>query len=328
MESASLLDPSTEIARLQRRIAELEAALVSVRGSSELPKSDAAPAACLLPGNSSEREQKNELLAARGVVETTFEHRVKDAIEQHSEELELDVSRRNSELEALFNHLQDVAENERALIARELHDELAGTLSAIKVAQSVLANDLAATAGVPERLAGIQRLVDRALDATRNMIRRLRPPVLDHFGLLAALEWQAQEFSRASEIPCRLDLPDAGLDLDLALGKGRTLALFRIFQETLTNIAKHAHATEVVATLQAVDGVVTLRVSDNGSGLKIELAGKPGSFGIRGMMERARHLGGSLTLSAEPGKGTNAIARIPFAHDARKIHVLIADDHA
>jgi signal transduction histidine kinase/CheY-like chemotaxis protein len=267
---------------------------------------------------------------AAWTIDNTARRQAEEALREHSENLAAEVGRRTAELEALSNHLQGVAENEKALIARELHDELGGTLTGVKFSHSLLASTLKSN---PEALAMVeqaQRLVDRALDATKNLIGHLRPPVLDNLGLLAALDWQSREFTATTSIPCQLSLPDSEPDL----GEERIITVFRVFQEILTNVAKHARASRVEAALTMGCNAVTLTVSDDGIGVKKTPKsesggiGGIGGFGIRGMIERARHLGGSVTFDSGPERGTLVVVKIPFARRTRQLRVLLADDHS
>lgn len=257
-------------------------------------------------------------------MDNTARRLAEEALREHSENLAAEVQRRTAELEALSNHLQGVSENEKAMIARELHDELGGTLTGIKFTHALATAAAKGNAEVEALIDQAQRLVDRALGATKHLIGQLRPPVLDNLGLLAALDWQAREFSATTGIPCCLSLPDAEPDL----GEERVVTVFRVFQEILTNVAKHAQASEVEAALTLVNGMVTLTVADNGVGLKNSATGASPGFGIRGMIERARHLGGSVTFDSGPERGTLAVVKIPFARRSRRLRVLVADDHS
>jgi two-component system sensor histidine kinase UhpB len=211
-------------------------------------------------------------------------------------------------LAELRGHSELVKEQERARIARELHDDLGGNLTAIKMALAVLAKRLPAEPAVlAEKAAYLDALVDRTIDCVHRISRDLRPSTLD-LGIGAALEWQASEFAERTGIACRASIaPDITLDDDQAT------ALFRIFQEALTNIAKHAGATEVEVRLRTDGANLTLSIRDDGRGVAAIDRLKPESFGLRGMMERARALNGSLTLSVPPGGGTMVSILIPVA---------------
>jgi two-component system sensor histidine kinase UhpB len=211
-------------------------------------------------------------------------------------------------LAALRGHSELVKEQERARIARELHDDLGGNLTAIKMALAMLAQRLPAEPAIlADKAAYLDSLVDRTIDAVHRIARDLRPSTLD-LGIVAALEWQASEFAGRTGIACRADI-----DPDIALSDDQATALFRIFQEALTNIAKHAAATTVSVRLRQVADTLQLSISDNGRGVAASDRVKPDSFGLRGMEERARALKGSLTLSVPPGGGTMVSVLIPLS---------------
>jgi signal transduction histidine kinase len=221
---------------------------------------------------------------------------------------QLDAERVRMSLAELSSHSELVKEQERARIARELHDDLGGNLTAIKMTLAMLADRLPAEpAALAEKAAYLDSLVDRTIDAVHRISRDLRPSTLD-LGIVDALEWQASEFAQRTGIACRAEIdPDTDLDDDQAT------ALFRIFQEALTNIAKHADATRVDVRLRCVGSTLQLSIADNGRGIAPGDRLKPDSFGLRGMAERARALKGSLTLSVPPGGGTIVSILIPLA---------------
>jgi len=145
------------------------------------------------------------------------------------------------------------------------------------------------------------------IDSTRRIARDLRPGVLD-YGIVPAIQWQAKEFRKRLGIPCEIECADE----DIVLGSDLSAAIFRIFQETLTNISKHANATRVKISFKAAGGRVELLVSDNGRGMSKQDRSKPRSFGIRGMRERSRFLGGDVRIDSMPGKGVTVIVSIPY----------------
>jgi signal transduction histidine kinase len=215
---------------------------------------------------------------------------------------QLEVRHSRARLAELSAHTDRVKEQERTRIAREIHDELGGNLTAIKMAVAMLAARLDGAAVDPalrEKTDYVDDLVDRTIEAIHRISLDLRPPLLD-LGLVAALEWQVREFDKQTGILTSFSANqrDIGLDNDQAT------ALFRIAQEALTNIAKHAHATRVTVKLARLRHHISLKISDNGSGIRQADRSKPESFGLRGMAERARALGGTLSLSAASGGGT------------------------
>ena len=219
---------------------------------------------------------------------------------------ERELQRSFQELHALNGQLQSVREEERTRLARELHDELGQALTAIKI-------DLAALKAAPghaqqaQSIDGTLRLVDETIHSVRRISTELRPSVLDHLGLVAAVEWAAAEFQERTGIRCRVNLPET----HRAIEPERATALFRIFQETLTNIARHAGATEVRIDLRQPGGNLELEVSDNGHGISEAQRAGPGSLGILGMRERALLMGGEFTIAGNSGKGTAVRVRIP-----------------
>lgn len=225
---------------------------------------------------------------------------------------EQDILRSRRQLEELSAHVERVKEQERTRIAREIHDDLGGNLTAIKMALSQLTRRLPQGETVlREKADYVDALVDRTIEAAHRISRDLRPSTLD-LGIVAAIAWQAQEFEKQLGIPCAIDGPEEDIDLSPDQATG----LFRIFQETLTNISKHAGASRVDVRLAVEAGSVALDVADNGRGLLAADRKKPKSFGIRGMIERAHALGGALTVSA-PGQGCKVSVRLPLAAASR-----------
>ena len=209
------------------------------------------------------------------------------------------------ELRALAARVQSVREEERTRVAREIHDELGQALTAIKYDLSSLSRKLP---GDKERQsASILKLVDDTIQAVRRISTELRPMVLDAVGLVAAVEWAACEFADRTGTRCQLNLPQN----DVITDEERATALFRVLQETLTNVARHANATEVKVRLAEDNGCLTLEVQDNGRGVSDEHLSGCGSLGILGMRERARLLGGDLRIASAVGEGTTVMVRIP-----------------
>jgi signal transduction histidine kinase len=224
-----------------------------------------------------------------------------------NEAAELNASR--ARLAELTAHIEQVKEQERTRIAREIHDDLGGNLTAIKMALAMLAARLPdGDPALQDKAAYLDDLVDRTIDAVHRISLDLRPPMLD-LGIVAALEWQAREFEQQAGIVCVFRAPGKDIELD----PDHAAALFRIFQEALTNIAKHAGATRVSVTLRVERRQLVLAIRDNGRGIQPADRLKPRSFGLRGMSERARALGGTLALSAAPGGGTMVTIKIRLA---------------
>jgi signal transduction histidine kinase len=224
-----------------------------------------------------------------------------------------DALRSRARLAELTDHIEQVKEQERARIAREIHDDLGGNLTAIKMALSMLSARLPQEQpALLEKAAYLDDLVDRTIEAVHRISLDLRPSTLD-LGIVAALEWQAREFEKGSGIACIFRSAERAPVLERELDPDHAAALFRIFQEALTNVAKHAGATRVTVTLRRQRQHLTLAICDNGRGIAAADRLKPHSFGLRGMSERARALGGTLTLSAAPGGGTMVTIKIRLA---------------
>ncbi|MRW86468.1 PAS domain-containing protein [Pseudoduganella sp. FT26W] len=219
---------------------------------------------------------------------------------------QLEVRHSRARLAELSAHTDRVKEQERTRIAREIHDELGGNLTAIKMAVAMLAARLEGSEpALREKTDYVDALVDRTIDAIHRISLDLRPPLLD-LGLVAALEWQAREFDKQTGIATSFSANQR----DIGLNTDQATALFRIAQEALTNIAKHAHASKVTVRLARLRHHISLKISDNGTGIAPADRGKPASFGLRGMAERARALGGTLTLSHASGGGTVVAIKI------------------
>jgi signal transduction histidine kinase len=249
-----------------------------------------------------------------GIVENGFLLRAwgmqHDITERKRADDELRDSRQ--QMRDLAARLQSLREEERASIAREIHDTLGQGLTGIKIDLSWIAKKLPADEMVRikivERFRAALNLVDETLIAVKNLSAELRPRVLDTFGLSAAVEWQCCEFEKRTGIKSRCRLPES----DVSLTTERSTALFRILQETLTNVARHSQATEVFISLTISDGFATLKIKDNGNGVTEEQITSRYSLGMLGMHERANLLGGDIVMKGEPGKGTLVTARIPL----------------
>jgi PAS domain S-box-containing protein len=213
------------------------------------------------------------------------------------------------QLRALAARLQNVREEERKHVAREIHDELGQGCTAIKMDLALIGHWTAkGQKKVREKVnSGIQ-LVDNLILMLRRIASELRPRALDDLGLTAALEWQAQEFEKRSGIHCSVTLPKEEIPLD----PERSTAIFRIFQESLTNVARHAEADSVEARLQKEGDELIFQVKDNGKGFDPEEAAKRKSLGLIGMKERALLLDGDLRVDGVPGTGTTMTLRIPL----------------
>jgi PAS domain S-box-containing protein len=223
-----------------------------------------------------------------------------------------DVSERRrieDDLRNLSSYLQHAREAERALIARQIHDELGQTLTALKMDLSWINNRLnAEQEPLLKKTRAMLELTDKTIRTVRTLSSELSPRVIDDLGLEAALDWLTGEFQNRTGIECKLTLKSK----DIALERERATAAFRIFQEALTNIARHANATKVKVSLQKTKGRLVLKIVDNGKGITEEQVSNPRSFGLMGMRERARFCGGEVEIIGSQNKGTAVIVRIPI----------------
>ena len=204
----------------------------------------------------------------------------------------------------LSTHLQQVRERERTVIAREIHDELGQSLTALKIDLSLLRPG---AEGFEERRREMSGLIDQTIGTVQRITAELRPGVLDDLGLEAAAEWQVESFMARTGIACTFTAEGRSGALD----RDRSTAMFRILQESLTNVARHAAATRVTVALhQEVKGA-SMEVRDDGRGLPAAELGNPRSYGLIGMQERAAEFGGQVVFQSAPGGGTVVLARIP-----------------
>jgi signal transduction histidine kinase len=215
---------------------------------------------------------------------------------------------------AARERIEAAREEERTRIARELHDELGSTLTRVRWDIEALDKEMTAaspqmSSAVHDRLSETARLVNTTVESVQRIAAELRPAILDDLGLVAALESQVQQFRRATGITCRLDvlLDDEGKGLT----REQATALFRIVQEALTNVSRHARASLVNIILEQRDRDLALEVRDNGEGISPDAIARPGALGVLGMRERAALVGGSVDISGRAGKGTVLTVLIP-----------------
>lgn len=211
-------------------------------------------------------------------------------------------------LRVLSGHLQSVREEERRRIAREVHDKLGQELTGLKIELSLLARAAVDAPELSGRLSEVAAMVDDTIRTVREISAELRPSVLDDLGLEAALEWQLKRFGEMTGIRCRLEAE---------VGEGRVdpeteVTLFRIAQEALTNVARHAGASEVEVRLFPIGREIALQVKDDGRGARMEDVDSPEALGILGMRERAAARGGSLEIRGKEGEGTVLEVRVPL----------------
>ncbi|WP_157272242.1 hybrid sensor histidine kinase/response regulator [Azohydromonas aeria] len=230
------------------------------------------------------------------------------AAEMRRAKMEADarLARSQRQLRELAQHLQTSVEAERAAIAREIHDDVGGSLTALRFELAWLERR-SPDAETQAHLASARESLTHAIEASKRIMQNLRPAILEQ-GLVAALQWMVQGFTRRSGIECTLRTSHETLQLPA----GVPLVAYRTAQEALTNIHKHARARHVLVDLSLGAGVLSLEVRDDGRGLSKEDLAKAQSFGIRGLHERAGTVGGWIDLSSRPGVGTTLILSIPL----------------
>ena len=233
--------------------------------------------------------------------------REKDALQRERDHLDLQVKERTAKLTELATHLQNAREDERGHLARELHDELGALLTAAKLDVARLKSRLPPNLPeVLERLAHLSNTLNSGIALKRRIVEDLRPSSLTHLGLVASIEILAREFEERSGLSITTDLEQ------VELGGAAQLTVYRLVQESLTNIGKYAEATQIIISLQNMESYITIEVHDNGNGFDV---GKiaPNSHGLTGMRHRVEASGGRLTITSEKVGGTRIHAVLPKA---------------
>ena len=221
---------------------------------------------------------------------------------------EAELTQSHQKLRNLSAHLDQVRESERRHLAREIHDELGQKLTSLRFQVAMLSAGInSPQTDLSQSANSLLRQIDETIESVRAIASDLRPAVLD-LGLTAAVEWQLQEFRRRTGIACKLKLSDEDIPLD----NDRATAVFRIIQESLTNVIRHAKASEITLKLEKKDDVLKIRISDNGIGIAQDGMEKARAFGIAGMRERVRLLDGTLTIRSHPGHGVQIMVNIPL----------------
>jgi signal transduction histidine kinase len=264
--------------------------------------------------SAAQRRAAESLGRARDRLDGTVQEleRINEALqEENSERQRAQEERQDSlnQLRALAGRLQTVREDERTRAARDIHDDLGQALTALKLEFTALLRDLPSDERPARRRAqSISTLLDATIQSTRRIATELRPGILDDLGLADAVEWVAEEFQARTGTRVQVCLSG----VDAAMDGERATALFRILQETLTNVARHANATHVDVRLTQGNGILTLEVHDNGRGITREQLSGRSALGLLGMRERAVLLGGELIITGAPGLGTTVRVRIPL----------------
>ena len=235
-----------------------------------------------------------------------------DATREH--ELEAALRRSREQLSELSSYLEAGKEEERERIARDIHDELGSLLVALKIESALLTSKLPKNnAALREKARSIEGMLDQAMGTASRVARELRPGILKEFGLAAAIECQAEDFSSRTGITCRAQCSDESLEVE----ERSALAVFRIVQEALTNVAKHANASLVALRLYRDRQHLIVEIRDNGRGISDADLHKPKSFGLRGIRERVRSLHGELSVSQGEQGGTHIVLSLPLKNSSR-----------
>ncbi|MFJ7567030.1 PAS domain-containing protein [Herminiimonas sp. NPDC097707] len=244
------------------------------------------------------RNEQGEVIGTTGIS--------REITDKKKAEQELLASR--SQLRELSAYLQSVREEERTRISRELHDELGQSLTAIRIGLGVIEKRHALQDEEWRRdVESLKKIADSTVESVQRIAADLRPFILDELGLLAAIEWLLESFSERSAVAYELKLPSPPLDFSREVNT----AIFRILQESLTNVSRHSQATFVMVELQQQSDSVNLKITDNGKGMDASTRARRKSLGLLGMRERAFMLGGNLTIHSTPDAGTTIEVRIP-----------------
>jgi signal transduction histidine kinase len=232
-------------------------------------------------------------------------------IEEERKQFEKELIKSREVLRNLFANLQSVREEERTRISREIHDELGQALTALKMDLYWLNNKLPPDQKqLLKKTKSMLKLMDKTIQQVKKISSELRPGLLDDLGLVAAIEWQAGEFEDHTGINCKVSVKPEDITIDAE----KATAVFRIFQETLTNVARHAKATQVRVDLKEQNGDIVLTVKDNGIGIAKEQISNTKSLGLVGIKERVYPFKGEVKINGVQGKGTTLTVRIPAIH--------------
>lgn len=252
--------------------------------------------------------EKGNILGLVGIsVDITERKRMEDVLKEHETQLEALVAKRTAEVSELIGHLESTREEEKRKIARELHDDLGSDLTALNMHLAILFQQMPQDPRLNERSAQVKALLGSVTQTTRRIQAGLRPDKLDIFGIKTAIAEHVLEFQDYTGIPCNASLPDE----EVSYSPQIEIALFRMAQEALNNIARHAKADQVDVVLDDSDDCIMLTVRDNGVGMSAAQSHQTATHGLRGMRERAGYLGGDVQIVSELGKGTRIIITLP-----------------
>jgi PAS domain S-box-containing protein len=265
-----------------------------------------APALWGLRASGEEFPIEASISQAGGRGSHTFTVILRDITRRKQYEDALKASQR--ELRELSARVLEAREEEKALLARELHDELGQLLTALKMDLGWLRERLPADPELAARAAGMGELLDRTVGSTRRISADLRPLMLDDLGLADAAAWLAEDFAKRSGVACRIEVPEELPELSRAVAT----AVYRAVQESLTNIARHAGAANAWVVIGVADGTLSAEIEDDGRGIAPEDLAKSRSLGLKGMRERIAFLGGTLDVARAPRGGTRVSLRVPL----------------
>lgn len=244
-------------------------------------------------------------------LESKIEERTLKLSKEVSEHLKAkaEITKQREELRMLTNRIQRIKEEENIKVAREIHDELGQSLTAINLELMWISKKYSNNTDIVNRIGMLSGIVNDTIKTVRKISSELRPRLLDQLGILAAIRSYLTEFTKRSGINCETDLPEGEINLDPIL----STSLFRIFQEAVTNIARHSKASKALVKIEIQSGRLTMTIQDNGIGMNAFNGNTNGySLGILGMRERAILLGGNINILSQNGSGTEVKLEIPI----------------